>query len=313
MPLIVQDLVASAAAALHLGRRATFVAQIYSSGGRGTVLAHGRLVGTGRRHQVSLMDATPRLGQPLDVRVPPLGGSSVYRGGPLAWIAALVLLAVLIGFGFVIRSTIQALRTAHVHLPITLGAQQIAASRLTGARQPPVRPARGSDVVLSVRPHPRTAWSSSHAYYRNVSMSAQGQQLVLVDRKNQAHAFELAHSRNGRTGITALAFVTSAYIDKTGEHELPQLFLLNANNGLLAVLDTDGWDDDELRTFAARAGISTIAKRLDSLADRDAAYPTQQSTVIVTSTGGLQVVLWLACSRVIGAVLWFGLISLFNR
>lgn len=282
LPWVLQDLAAAGAGALQVGRQVTYTAEYDASGGRGTVVSHGVWTDGGLEHPAALMDGTPSQGDEVTVRKPPLGGDQVYSGGFFSWFAVVVLLAVLAAFALLLRSTHRAM---------------VASRRWTSGTPPWQRRGnrsgddswRGLDHQVQVRPHPGTNRKGEQrrpsVYDRNVSLAASGTRFVIVDRKGEPHEFPRARpGTHPEYAVAELAWVTYVHHDgRTGDMTMHALYVLDGWRSLVARVDADDWDLDELAKFAVDAGLAFSRPEFASDEALAAMFPMLPGTLDVSS------------------------------
>ena len=255
LPLLVQDLAAAGAGALHVGPRVPFTATD-ATFGKGGALVSGYWTSAGSQHGVTVMDALPRLGSTIQVRKPPLGGPQVYVGGVFAYVGLVILLAVGAAFGLLLRSTHRAVAAGHSRRG------QVPVWQRRKGRSDADPTWTGLEHPVQVRPHAGTTRKGRprqpSAYDRNVSMTASGRRFVIVDRTGRAHEFPLAKPhRHEEYAVAELRPITYTRHDgKTGDQEMKTVYLLDGRGSVLAVLPDDGWDNDELARFASDAALA---------------------------------------------------------
>ncbi len=267
LPLLVQDLAAAGAGALHVGQRVPFTAS-GATRDKGGVLVHGYWSADGHDHDATLMDAGPAVGSTTEVRRPPWGGSQVYAGGAFAYIGLIILLAVVAAFGLLLRSTHRALvagRALRGRIPVW---QQPHHGRSGGDPSWP-----GLDHRVQVRPHAGTTRKGRprrpSAYDRNVSMTASGRRFVVVDRTGHPHEFPLAKpDKREEYAVAGLRAITYTRHDsRTGDMEMKTVYVLDGRGTVLVVLPDDDWDYGELERFAAESGLTYVRR----------VYPTEEA------------------------------------
>jgi hypothetical protein len=115
------------------------------------------------------------------------------------------------------------------------------------------------------------------AYYRNVSISLRGQQLVVVDPAGREH---LLASRG-------LAWVTSPGAGPAGA----RLMVLDGGGAALASISGEGWDLHQLWDFSAAAGVPLLEESYADDATARAAHPLATGALRIHSTSPLAVLL----------------------
>jgi hypothetical protein len=115
------------------------------------------------------------------------------------------------------------------------------------------------------------------AYYRNVSISLRGRQLVVVDPAGREHVFA-AH---------ALAWVSGP----GGGAAATRLLVLDGAGAAVATVSGEGWDLHQLWDFCAAAGVPLLEESYADDATAQVAHPLAPGALRIHSTSALAVVL----------------------
>jgi hypothetical protein len=108
----------------------------------------------------------------------------------------------------------------------------------------------------SVAPRPSLP-SHDTPYYRNVRIATRDGALMVVDSAGNSHLLR----------AEALGMVTAG-------GQWTRLFVLDATGTVLAEIDADGWDVDELADFGDEVGVPLVEESFADGPTARAAYPT---------------------------------------